>query len=184
MGAAGGKINYVNPFFWFLYLYYRAYSLLSAGYSRSREFLADRMACSLYGADVFSRALTKVCTEGPLFERTMYSAVSHLLAEQKALINMYSAFRDYQQQDEGTAERHKMRESLLDEKKSLFSSHPTYRERIDAVQHLPRASRTDDQPAIELFDDPDALERELTEFVTGFIALSHQQEAEAAAAAG
>jgi hypothetical protein len=114
----------------------------------------------------------------------MYSAVSHLLAEQKALINMYSAFRDYQQQDEGTAERHKMRESLLDEKKSLFSSHPTYRERIDAMQHLPRASRTEDQPAIELFDDPESLERELTEFVTGFIALSHQQVAAAAAAAG
>lgn len=53
MVSAGGYLNYINPFYWFLYLYYRAYSLLSAGYSRSREFLADRMACTLYGANVF-----------------------------------------------------------------------------------------------------------------------------------
>src|SRR5262249_8823848 len=44
MGEMGGWLNYVNPFFWFLFLYYKAYSLLSAGHSRSREFLADRMA--------------------------------------------------------------------------------------------------------------------------------------------
>ena len=50
------------------------------------------MACSLYGANVFGSALTKVCTEGPLFEMTMYSSVSNLLSEQKAFINMYEAF--------------------------------------------------------------------------------------------
>src|SRR5262249_30949880 len=53
MGQAGGKLNYVNPFFWFLVLYHKAYSLLSAGYSRSREYLADRMAASLYGRETF-----------------------------------------------------------------------------------------------------------------------------------
>src|SRR5262249_31346833 len=60
MSAAGGWLTYVNPFYWFFFLYSKAYALLSAGYSRSREFLADRMACSLYGSDVFGRALEKV----------------------------------------------------------------------------------------------------------------------------
>src|SRR5262249_48019020 len=49
MAKSGGWITYVNPFYWFFYLYNRSYSMLSAGFSRSREYLADRMACSLYG---------------------------------------------------------------------------------------------------------------------------------------
>ena len=179
MGAAGGKLNYVNPFFWFLYLYYKAYSLLSAGYSRSREFLADRMACSLYGSNVFASALTKVCTEGPFFEMTMYSTVSHLLSEQKAFVNMYEAFGNFQKDDAGA--REKIRQDLATEKRSLFASHPTHRERIEAAEDWPKNLRTDDTPALQLFEDPAALECELTEFMTAVIHLSQQQAAEAAA---
>ena len=50
MMGSGGYATYVNPFYWFLWLYYKSYSLLAAGYSRSREFLADRMAATLYGS--------------------------------------------------------------------------------------------------------------------------------------
>jgi Zn-dependent protease with chaperone function len=182
MAEAGGWLNYVNPFYWFLYLYYRAYSLLSAGYSRSREFLADRMACSLYGANVFASALTKVGTDGPFFESTMYSSVSHLLGEDKTFINMYEAFGNLQKEEESAQRREELRQALLDEKKSLFASHPTFLERLEAVQNFPQASRADESSAIDLFEDPEALERELTEFLTAVIHLS-QQEAEAAAAA-
>jgi Zn-dependent protease with chaperone function/tetratricopeptide (TPR) repeat protein len=184
MGAAGGKVNYVNPFFWFLYLYYRAYSLLSAGYSRSREFLADRMACSLYGSNVFERARTKVGTDGPLFESTMYSTVSRLVAEQKSIPNIYEAFAELQKTPESAEQREKIREELLENKKSLFASHPTYLERIDAVHHWPKAQRTDDTSALQLFEDPAAMERELTEFVTGVFHLAHHQAAAAAAEGG
>ncbi len=64
MGEAGGVMNYVNPFYWFMYLYYRSYSMMAAGFSRSREFLADRMAVALYGADVFGCAMMRVATRG------------------------------------------------------------------------------------------------------------------------
>src|SRR5581483_688516 len=59
MGQAGGKLNYINPVCWALLWYYRAYSLLAAGFSRSREFLANRMAASLYGKDAFIQGLKK-----------------------------------------------------------------------------------------------------------------------------
>jgi Zn-dependent protease with chaperone function len=88
MGASGGKLNYVNPFFWLLYLYYKSYNLLASGYSRSREFLADRMAATLYGSDVFASALTKVSTDGALFEMTIYDNIGNLLSEGKAFVNM------------------------------------------------------------------------------------------------
>jgi Zn-dependent protease with chaperone function len=182
MGAAGGKLNYVNPFFWFLVLYYRAYSMLSAGFSRSREFLADRMACSLYGSDVFAGALTKVATDGPLFEMTMYETVASLLSENKAFDNMYEAFAGYKQGDDSLPHREKIREDLENERPSLFATHPTHRERLAASQSFPPGRNLDDTPAIQLFEDPDALEKELTEFLTGAIHYA-QQQAQAAAAA-
>ena len=128
MGQSGGYYNYINPFFWFLYLYYKAYSLLAAGYSRSREFLADRMACSLYGSDVFSDALTKVCTDGQLFESTMYLSTSKLLDAGRADANVYEEFRQHCGEAVSEYVRQEIYDKLLDEKASVFASHPTFRE--------------------------------------------------------
>jgi Zn-dependent protease with chaperone function len=182
MAEAGGYLNYVNPFFWFLYLYYRAYSLLSAGFSRSREYLADRMACSLYGSKVFASALKKVYTNGPLFEMTMYDAVIGLLAEGKAMTNMYEAFANFKKEDASAAHRKKIRRELDDERPSLFASHPTYRERLAAVADFPPGQEGSATPAIQLFEDPAALEQELTDFLTGAMQFFQQQAQTAAAA--
>jgi Zn-dependent protease with chaperone function len=181
MGATGGKLNYVNPFYWFLYLYYRAYNLLSAGFSRSREFLADRMAATLYGPDVFTRALTKVSTDGTLFEMTMYGNIGKLLDENKSFINMYAAFRDIRDQQMDAKDREQLYQKLLDEKESLFASHPTFKERIDAVAELPNGQSAESQSALELFDNAEELEKELTDFLTGYVHHMRQLAAQAAA---
>lgn len=181
MGAAGGKLNYVNPFFWFLVLYYRAYSLLSAGFSRSREYLADRMACSLYGSKVFTSALTKVCTDGSLFDAMMYNSVAGILVEGRAFKNMYEAFGDFQQADSSTADREKIRAELEAERPSFFASHPTYQERLAAAESFPPGREVGGVPAIRLFDDPAALEEQLTDYLTSAIHFA-QQQAQAAAA--
>ena len=180
MGSAGGKLNYVNPFFWFLVLYYRAYSMLSAGFSRSREFLADRMSCSLYGSNVFSSALTKVVTDGKLFEMTMYGSVASLLAENQAFENMYQAFADYKQGTDSREQRDQIQKELEAERPSLFASHPSHAERLAAAAAFPAGRDLDNTPAIQLFEDPEALEKELTEFLTGAIHFARQQEQAAA----
>lgn len=182
MGQAGGAINYLNPFYWFLYLYYHSYTLLSAGFSRSREFLADRMASSLYGSDVFASGLTKVSTDGSLFEMTIYSNISQMLDENKAFINMYAAFRTYRDEQMSGQEREELYQKLLDEKESLFATHPTFRERIEAVMSLPRASKTDTASALSLFDNPEEIEKELSDFLTGFMHHVRMLQAQAAAA--
>jgi Zn-dependent protease with chaperone function len=182
MGAAGGKLNYVNPFFWFLVLYYRAYSLLSAGFSRSREYLADRMACSLYGSNVFTSSLTKVCTEGTLFDSTVYTAIGGMLNEGQAFKNMYEAFAEYRQGDASSKDREKIRHDLESEQSSFFASHPSHRERLAAAERFPPGHETDSTPAIQLFENPAALEEELTEFLTGAVNFARQQAAAAAAA--
>jgi Zn-dependent protease with chaperone function len=181
MGATGGIYNYVNPFYWFLYLYYKCFHLLSAGFSRSREFLADRMAATLYGSDVFASALTKVSTDGTLFEMTVYDNISQLLEANKVFVNMYAAFRDFRNQHLAEKDRQELYQKLLDEKASLFASHPTFGERIEAVANLAKAGSTASAPALELFEEPEELEKELTEFLTAF--LHHVRQLQAAAAA-
>jgi Zn-dependent protease with chaperone function/Flp pilus assembly protein TadD len=180
MAESGGAINYVNPFYWFLFLYHKSYELLSAGFSRSREYLADRMAATLYGGDVFAEALKKVCTDGTLFEMTIYQNINGLLAEGKSFVNMYDAFKNYRDEQLTADDRDKIYNDLLEEKESLFASHPTFSERVAAVQGLSRASESDTRPACELFENPEEIEKELTEYLTAV--LYHVQRMQAAAA--
>ena len=167
MSQAGGWLTYVNPFYWFFLLYSKAYALLSAGYSRSREFLADRMAVSLYGSDVFAKALETVCIDGALFESTAYHNIAELLRKKKQFVNMYLAFRRYREQNVNAKERDKRCRDLLNEKESLFDSHPTFAERLAAVQALPKAEKTDVESSMTLFEEPEEIEKELTDFLTG-----------------
>jgi Zn-dependent protease with chaperone function len=183
MGAAGGFLTYVNPFYWFMLLYYKCYSLLSAGFSRSREFLADRMAVMLYGSDVFASALRKVATDGTLFEMTIYENISKLLQEQKSFINMYEAFRSFRDEHMPQHEREELYQKLLGEHGSLFASHPTFGERLEAIADLPKSTETDSRPALALFDNPDEIEQELTQFLTNYVIYMEELQAQAAAQA-
>ncbi len=181
MGQAGGTLNYVNPFFWFLFLYYRAYSMMAAGYSRSREFLADRMAASLYGSDVFRSALTTVATRGSFFDGTVYGNVSQLLESKQMFENVYEAFRDFEQNQLDDSEREQMRGQVLSAKGSLFASHPTIAERLEAIEGFPKAHSQRDEPARGLLADAAGTEKELTEFITAYV--GHMRQLQAAAGA-
>jgi Zn-dependent protease with chaperone function len=170
MARTGGWVTYVNPFYWFFFLYSKAYSMLSAGFSRSREYLADRMACTLYGSDVFSKALRKVCTDGSYFEMTIYQNIARLLKQKKAFVNMYLAFRKHRDEGLTDSERRKLHKKLLSDEPSLFASHPTFQERMDAAKVLPPTVKTEDAPALKLFDKPEEVEKELTDFLTAAVA--------------
>src|SRR5262249_32936760 len=144
----------------------RSYDLLSAGFSRSREYLADRMACALVGSEVFVEGLRKVCTEGGHFERVIENNILRLLKDNKAFINMYLAFRQHREKVAGAAGPR----VLLEEEPSLFASHPTFRQRREAAARLPAAPAREDAAALSLFDHPEEVERELTDFLTRAIA--------------
>lgn len=170
MSAAGGSLNSVNPFYWFFWLYHHAYSLLSCGFSRSREFLADRMAVGLYGRSTFESALTKVAVEGTLFEATMYPAVANLLMEGKALENIYDTYRTLDGEQITTADRDRLKQSIQDQKSAWFATHPTITERFRAIEPFPDIPPAEPQSALELFDDVPSLEKNLTEYLTGHAA--------------
>jgi Zn-dependent protease with chaperone function len=166
MARTGGVLTYGNPFYWFFWLYSKSYSLLSAGFSRSREYLADRMACTLYGSDVFSAALRKVCTDGTHFEMTIYDNIVRLLRQKKAYVNMYVAFRKHRDEGISESERRKLHRKLLDEQPSLLASHPTFSERMEAAGALPCTARVEQTSACDLFEQPEEVEKEMTDFLT------------------
>ena len=166
MARTGGVITYVNPFYWFFRLYGKSYSLLSAGFSRSREFLADRMACLLYGSDVFTSALRKVCTDGSHFETVIYDNIRKLLRDGKSFVNMYLAFRKHREENLSEAKLKKLHKELLDRPKSLFASHPTFAERAEAAKSLPAAKVKQSPASLKLFEDAEQLERDMTDYLT------------------
>ncbi len=159
---------------------YKAYNLLSSGFSRSREFLADRMAAGLYGSGVFATALKKVCTEGTLFEMTMYDNVGACWPRTRRLPTSTRRSAITATSSSSAEEREKVYNDILTEKESLFASQPTFRERIEAVVPLPKAEKPDDTPAARLFENAEALEKELTEFITGYVAYVQRMRSQAA----
>jgi Zn-dependent protease with chaperone function len=166
MARTGGVLTYGNPFYWFFWLYSKSYSLLSAGFSRSREYLADRMACTLYGSEVFTNALRKVCTDGAHFEMTIYQNIARLLKQKKAFVNMYLAFRKHREEGLSESERRKLHKKLLADEPSMFASHPTFQEWMEAAKCLPAGDRTEDTRALALFEKPEDVEKEMTDFLT------------------
>lgn len=182
MAEAGGKLNYVNPFYWFLVLYYRAYNMMSSGFSRSREFLADRMAASLYGANVFSTALCKVVMHGTYYDVQLNQYLASKFAGHDtgqpnqppvdflpaSVTNLYEASRKREHDSRNDPERLVEIKEMLNEKGSLFSSHPTVGERLEAIAGFSSDHDTDTTPARALLVNPDSIERELTEFVQSY----------------
>jgi Zn-dependent protease with chaperone function len=166
MARSGGILTYFNPFYWFFWCYLKSYSLLSSGYSRSREFLADRMACSLYGSDVFMKGLEKVVIDSGLFEATIYYNIVNMLKQKKAFVNMYVAFRKWREETQTQKDRDKRVKQLLNEEPSVFDSHPTYKERREAVKALPKADKKEEASAMCLFESPEEMEKEMTDALT------------------
>ncbi len=181
MAGAGGSINYVNPFYWFFILYGRALGMLAAGFSRSREFMVDRVAAYHYGKNAFVGGLLRVATEGVLFDSTVEENITSLLNEERAFANVYEAFRAFRDEKLPPAERDSLYRSLLDTKGSLFASHPTFRQRVEAVREFPDRPQRDEPAAIELFANREALERTLTEMLTELVHRARQAAAIAAA---
>jgi Zn-dependent protease with chaperone function len=170
MSAAGGYLNYINPFYWFWWLYLRAYTLLANGFSRSREFLADRHAVAAYGKEAFVSGLTKVAVDGVLFESSVYANIRHLLSQGKAFTNAFDAFRHFREETAMVESRQKLLDDLRQTRPRWFDTHPTYAERLAAIAEFPDCPPAgESEPAIELLADHQGVEAKLTAILTQYV---------------
>src|SRR5262249_44902481 len=92
------------------------------------------------------------------------------LKEKKAYVNMYLAFRQHREGSFTDQERQKLHQKMLDDRPSMFASHPTFKERMEAATHLPRAKTSEDVSSLHLFDEPEKVEQEMTDFLTEVVA--------------
>ncbi len=160
----------MNPFYWFYWLYLRAYALLAAGFSRSHEFLADRRAVLACGRVAFVSGLTKVCVDGVLFDGTSIQNIKSELGAGRAFVNVFETYRQFRDQPEQADSQQQLLTNLREAKPRWFDTHPTLSERLAAVEGFPEArERLDTSPATSLLADFTRLEEQLTELLTSFI---------------
>ncbi len=112
---------------------------------------------------------------------TVYDHIGQLLAEQKAFVNMYQSFQQYRDEQMSETDREALYQKMLAERGSLFASHPTFSERIEAIEMLAAVGVPDSRPALELFDRPEEIEQEMTKFLTDYMAYIQYLNAQAAA---
>ena len=177
MAHSIGTLNYVNPFYWFMLWYYRAFTMMAAGFFRSREFLADRMAASLYGRDTFTDGLLAVATDAAALEFAMHERLVKCVQAGQPVTNLYedTTVADSSDSLPTAAE---IQTQIMSTTASTFDSHPSLADRIEAISGFPKASSQDPTPATTLLPVESPLEEQLSQMfaVCAMYYVAYQQQ--------
>jgi len=171
--AGGGAATWYNPAWWFVKGFHRAFLRVSQGASRLQEILADRWAALAYGGRNFARGLQHVIERGIRFDAHAERALREVIEGSRGLVNLYqyAPANPVDDKEVGSA-----LEQALAAEPSPYDSHPRPKDRIawvgDLVADGP-ADPDDDGPAWEVFEDRDAVERQMTDQIRISVAANH-----------
>ncbi|MCA9039636.1 MAG: M48 family metalloprotease [Planctomycetaceae bacterium] len=166
MAQTGGWLRLINPIYWFLFLYFKTFSLMTAGYSRSQEYLADRMAIAIYGSNTFKKALIKVATEATVMEECLMQREFDAIAEMNfKKTNAYEENRHFMATHLDGRRVKKLYKRIVNEPGSIFSSHPTIRERVNATKGINEVTDSTRKPAVALIRNLRATEISLSKYL-------------------
>jgi hypothetical protein len=160
-----GRRFALKPFFWLLAGYHAALNLLASPYLRSREFLADRLAACLGGADVLGSALTRVSIEAALLEMALFEGAARKRRQGILPESGGNLFLEIPRQNLSDPERHELLAKLQGENSPLSARVPAFRDRVEELASLPSTQDTNTVPAGSLFEDPEDIEVRLTVFL-------------------
>lgn len=164
----------LNPALWALLAYRFLFLVITRGFSRMREILADKLAISLFGCGSFTSGLMKVARNDYVFDvYFLPETVRMLMEEKKVFTNVFRAMEerigslDYKVMASLDA-------SLLGrEKRSAFDTHPTLRERMAYAKRFEVApkypAREDDVKA--LFTNWDATAKSMSDMHNYYVAV-------------
>ncbi len=149
-----------KPFLW----YGNAFLRITHGISRQQEFAADALAARMFGKKPMIDGLTKVHKLGPAFEWFWRNEMG-LVLEKGYYAPISSGFAQYLQSADVVKDMDDvLKEQLTTEKADPFDTHPTLRERLDALADFPEtAGKSDDRQASALFD------QKISEMETKFV---------------
>ena len=163
--ARRGLARWYNPAWLFINGYNRVFLRLTLGASRLQEILADRYAVMAYGVRNFVDGLTRIVRLDLAFALQVDQEAKLADAENRTLHNLYTL-----PPLDATAEQDTLAKRMADvmgRPTSPYDSHPAVNERFRLV--APLAGRYDisgrQEPVWALFQDPDALQTEMTALV-------------------
>ncbi len=167
---------------WLLGLLFRGINLLDAALSRQREFDADRIAVSVAGSDAICHALLKIsfadlCLQQALSDLTNANAhgllSNDIILHQERSAEYLRSFRKRPRwgippelPDEGRGPTVFDSEDE-DVQPTMWSTHPSNRDREKSAKELYLRSEMDERPAWVLFRDAGELRQRITAHVTG-----------------
>jgi len=152
----------LNPAWWFVRGFWRAFLSISQGASRLQEVLADRWAAFAYGSDAFVEGLRHVIERSVRFNAHVNTTLDEVLKTRSALPNLY-AFVPASPAPEGDID--KAIAAAFAKKPSPFDSHPCPEDRLARVKGLAFGAGPapdDGDEAWSLFADRAALEARMT----------------------
>lgn len=148
-----------NPVAWFLRAYFFVYLQVTAGHSRRRELLADRVSARTYGGETFARALLKSVEAGDTFHRGLAVAAG-LREAGRPTKDLYRTV-DATARTTPVSLRALRQEELFSRPVDAYDSHPPPSERVQRVEGLAGQRPVEDTSALTLFTDPERLAQEL-----------------------
>jgi len=166
--ASLGRTTWINPVYWYLRLYFPLFYAVSAGQSRRRELLADRVSALHYGGATFGRALQSAIDSGTVFDGHVVRLLAILRTRGRPCTDLYACLRAAQAIVPERLRREQSKESL-ERAPGKYDSHPPPQERIARVADVEGRRAVELEPAFTLLADPGARARELTAILTSQI---------------
>jgi Zn-dependent protease with chaperone function len=167
------RTRWIDPVYWIRSCFFRLALLLVAPVWKHQELRADVASANAYGGPLTARTLLREWLLGQQFEATVQDYVT--LSSNKRLqetLSQFNIYREFAVRFQGfspQAEEFVRQRLALEEKSSLFDSHPTMHSRVDAVLAYPDRELPNLRPASHLvshFSDlEERMQRELFEGV-------------------
>lgn len=172
--AESGVATWYNPAWLFFRAYFAIYMRISQGASRLQEVLADRVAIFTFGSAAFAQGYRHVIERSVRFDFHVSRTIQEVVDNKLPLTNLYRFAPRGAEPSEDIA---KAIEETIARPAGPFDSHPSSKERLEwaaalAVQ-VPAAAE-DQEQVLSLFDDLEALERQITDEVRANVAVNHQ----------
>lgn len=172
--AQSGAAGWYNPAWLFFRGYYAVYLRISQGASRLQEVLADRVAIFTFGSAAFASGYHHVITQSARFDSHVGRTIKQCVEGKQPLGNLY---RFVPQAPEAPGDVEQAVRKELEREPEPFDSHPSPRDRLAwaaALSVQAPAAAEDRDLVLSLFDDLEALEREMTAQVRSNIAMNHE----------
>ena len=167
--VAAGQARWYNPAWLFVNGFYRIYLRITLGASRLQEILADRYAAVAYGAANLIRGLRHIIHQDLAFRASVDSEIKEAVDKKRELQNLYSL--PPPADPEFPRKLADAEAELLSRPTSPYDSHPAPSDRIALLERLGSPGETDAgaEPVWHLFQDPDALQAEMTEKIEAIV---------------